>query len=72
MLSYLDRNSHEFEQRYGMTPNLLHLSYLHFDQLMMTLPAMDISVLLDMRVVVQHDIPHPGVAWRPPSASGVY
>ena len=67
MLSHLYRTASDFEQRHGVTPNLLYLNYSHFEQLQRALAGLrDRAALLqrlDMALVLQQDVAHPRVAW---------
>ena len=75
MLSHLYRIAAAFEHRHGVAPNLLYLSYAHFEQLGQALSGLrDTGALLgklDMEVVLQQDVAHPRVAWSPVRARAV-
>lgn len=67
MLGFIYRLIREFEIEHGIRPNLLYLNQFHaahlkasFDQSYSMTQIMDI---LEMELVIEHDIMHPHVAW---------
>ncbi len=75
MLSYIYRVAMQFERKHGMRPNLLYLSYEHFEELKKSVadPA-DISVILnclEMELILGREIVHPHVGWSPVRAKAV-
>ena len=75
MLSHLYRIASEFERRHGVAPNLLYLSYPHFEQLKLALPGLESMAellgKLHMELVLQRDNAHPRVAWSSVRARAV-
>jgi hypothetical protein len=72
VLSYLYRIAREFERCHGVTPNLLYLSYGHFEKLSQALSGLrqtgTLIGALDMQIILQRDVAHPRVGWSPARA----
>lgn len=67
MLAYIYSLMRDFEQEHGMLPNLLYLNRFHGERLKHALDGQfsmsDIREVLQMELVIDHDIVHPHVAW---------
>lgn len=67
MLGFIYRLIRDFEAEHGIRPNLLYLNQFHaahlkasFDQ---SYTMNQIMEILEMELVIEHDIMHPHVAW---------
>ena len=67
MLGHIYRLIADFERSHGIHPNLLYLNQLHSQHLVdavdENMSMSQICELLDMELIIDHDIMHPHVAW---------
>lgn len=69
MLSFINRLATHFEQRHQIRPNLLYLHPDHVSQLRESYSDPEnlgpILQMLQMELIVDHEVVHPHVGWGP-------
>lgn len=71
MLDHILGRVQQFEQRHGITPNVVYISHSHFAELRQQCPGLfdgEISYTLGFHLILVPDreLTHPKVGWIPP------